>query len=95
MKPPSKSIAILSLPICLLPSLANAAPPRELKIDNVLLETIDLTRDIAIGNQQTIRLLKVCLDGQAYFLFASKPPSVTMSSFAPAFKDGKPETCAK
>lgn len=89
-----KVFAAFFLAIGILPSMANAAPSRELKVDSILLETIDLTREVATGTQ-TIRLLKVCVDGQAYFLFAAKPPSVAMSSFAPAFKDGKPETCAK
>lgn len=87
-------IAAFSLLIGLLPSMVNAAPSRELKIDSILLETIDLTREVATGTQ-TIRLIKVCLDGQAYFVLASKPPSVAMSSFAPVFKEGKPETCSK
>lgn len=94
MKFAFNAIATFSLLIGLLPSMVNAAPSRELRIDSILLETIDLTREVATG-AQTIRLLKVCVDGQAYFLFASKPPSAAMSSFAPVFKDGKPEACSK
>jgi hypothetical protein len=93
MKTASKVFAGLFIFVGFLPSLLNAAPSRELKIDSILLETIDLTR--GVKGTQTARLLKVCVDGQAYFLFASKPPSVALQSFAPAFKDGKPETCSK
>ena len=95
MKMKSKLFVILSLLMGFWFGQANSAPQREIKIDNILMETVDLTREVSVGDTQTVRLLKVCLDGQAYFLFGSKPPSVAMSSFTPAFKDGKPETCTK
>ena len=58
---------------------------RRTSLDEVLLETIRVETQL-----QAWTLRKLCLDGQAYWVgFGDSTPT----GIAPAYKDGKPESC--
>jgi hypothetical protein len=66
---------------------SDARTPRSLPLDEALVETLRIE-----GQVQSWTLRKLCIDGQAYWAgFSESSPT----GLAAAFKDGKPEACAR
>lgn len=66
---------------------SDARTPRSLPLDEALVETLRIE-----GQVQSWTLRKLCIDGQAYWAgFGESSPT----GLAAAFKDGRPEGCAR
>ena len=66
---------------------SDARTPRSLPLEEALVETLRIE-----GQVQSWTLRKLCIDGQAYWAgFGESSPA----GLATAFKDGKPEACAR
>lgn len=58
---------------------------RRVTLDEVLIDTVRVETQL-----QAWTLRKICLDGQAYWVGFGE---TTPTGIAPAYKDGKPESC--
>lgn len=58
---------------------------RRVTLDEVLIDTVRVETQL-----QAWTLRKICLDGQAYWVGFGE---TTPTGIAPAYRDGKPETC--
>ncbi|MDE2367705.1 MAG: hypothetical protein KGN16_01945 [Burkholderiales bacterium] len=92
--PAIKTLPLLLPLAALLASLTAASSvhaepePRSVPLERALIEKIRIE-----GRFRAWDLDKICIDGQAYLVIVGPGGQGAPNGIAPAYKDGKPETC--